>query len=86
MAIEYSDNLALFEGNVFENELSELRIFLQKNSHSGVRIDLKNCNDMHTAIIQLLLSFKTLHECQFVFGDKNKSYAKAIDGLLLEEV
>ncbi len=86
MAIEYNGNVAIFEGNVFEDELSDLRVFLQKNSHSGVSIDLKNCNDMHTAIIQILLSFKTLHECQFIFGDKSKPYAIAIDGFLLEEV
>ncbi len=86
MAIKYDGNLALFEGNVFDDELSELKIFLQKNSHSGVTIDLKDCNDMHTALIQLLLSFKTLHECQFIFGDKSKPYAIAIDGFLLEEV
>ena len=86
MAIQYDENLALFEGNIFEDELSNLRIFLQRYSHSGVSIDLKNCNDMHTAVIQLLLSFKTLHECHFIFGDKSKSYAMAIDGFLLEEV
>ena len=86
MAIEYNENLALFEGNVFEDELPNLRVFLQKYSHSSVSIDLKNCNDMHTAVIQLLLSFKALHECYFIFGDKSKPYAMAIDGFLLEEV
>ncbi|MCH9813678.1 MAG: hypothetical protein K0U47_07005 [Epsilonproteobacteria bacterium] len=79
-AITYNENKALFEGNVFEDEVLALRAFLQSKTKEQLSFDLTSCQDMHTAIVQQLLAFKTAYDCEFIYGDKTKTYAMALEG------
>ncbi len=77
--ITYNGSKVIFNENVLENELVELRSFLQENIDKKIIFDLSSCNDMHTAIVQLLVAFKATYSCDFVIADRSKPYAMAID-------
>jgi hypothetical protein len=81
MALEYSENSIKSKGVINDNELVSLREFLQKSAPSKVMVDLTECYDIHTAIIQIFISYGALFEIEYTFADDNKSaYRKALDG------
>lgn len=81
-AIIYNGTKAVLEGNVFEDEVVALRAFMQESVKEHLTFDLTACNDMHTAIVQLLLAFKSSYSCEFIYGDKTKPYAMAMQGFV----
>ena len=81
MAIEYGENSIKSKGVINDNELITLREFLQKSSPNKLDADLTECFDIHTAIIQLLVSYDILNGVNYKFADDNKSaYKKALNG------
>jgi hypothetical protein len=81
MALEYGQNSIKSKGVINDNELVELRDFLQKSSPNKVEVDLTECFDIHTAIIQIFIAYGALYEIDFHFANDNKSaYKKALDG------
>ncbi len=84
-AVIYEGNKATLNGNVFEDELVGLRSFMQDNGESALSFDLSSCSDMHTAIVQLLVAAKATKDCEFIFSDKSKPFAMAIEGFKVEE-
>lgn len=84
-AVVYEGNRAILNGNVFEDELVGLRSFIQENSDNAISFDLSACNDMHTAIVQLLVAAKATKTCEFTYTDKTKPFAMAIEGFKVEE-
>ena len=81
-AVKYEGNSVVFDGNVFEDEVIGLRDFINKNCEQKISFDLKNCSDMHTAVVQLLLSCKAVCSCDFIIKDRTKPFAMAIDGFI----
>jgi hypothetical protein len=79
-AVIYDGNRVVFDGNVFEDEVIGLREFINKNCEQKISFDLENCTDMHTSVVQLLLSCKSVCSCDFIFNDRTKPFAMAIDG------
>lgn len=84
-AVVYEGNRVILNGNVFEDELVGLRSFMQENSNNEVTFDLDACSDMHTAIVQLLVAYKATNPCEFLFSDRTKPFAMAIEGFKVEE-
>ncbi|HIP60447.1 MAG TPA: hypothetical protein EYH01_08485 [Campylobacterales bacterium] len=84
-AVVYEGNRAILNGNVFEDELVGLRSFIRENGENAITFNLSACNDMHTAIVQLLVAAKATKECEFTFSDKTKPFAMAIEGFKVEE-
>jgi hypothetical protein len=81
MALEYGENSIKSKGVINDNELVGLREFLQKSAPNKVSVDLTECYDIHTAIIQLFIAYQALHEIEYTFADDNKAaYRKALAG------
>ena len=79
MAIDYKDETVVLTGRVFENELLGLKEFMDSKK-SPLTIDLTSCDDLHGSLVQLLLAFKTVHGCEFIYNDKMSTYRKALEG------
>lgn len=84
-AVIYDGSKAMLNGNVFEDELVGMRSFIQNNSDQLLSFDLSACNDMHTAIVQLLVAAKATKSCEFIFSDHTKPFVMAIEGFKVEE-
>ena len=79
MAIEYKDKTVLVTGKVFEKELLGLKEFMDSHKNP-LTIDLSSCDDLHGSLVQLLLAFKAVHGCEFIYSDKVSTYKKALEG------
>ena len=84
-AVIYEGSSAIFNGNVFEDELIELRSFIQKNSDKSITFNLSTCSDMHTAVVQLLVAAKATTSSKFVHGNLTKPFVMAIEGFKVEK-
>jgi hypothetical protein len=78
MAMILSDDKVVFEKKVYENELEDLKKHLA--SHQKLSIDMSACDDMHGAIIQLILVHHAMFESDFIFNDKQSTFKMAIEG------
>lgn len=83
--VEYQESKVVFNGNVNENEVMALRTFLQQHKESMLTFDFANCNDVHTAVLQLILAFKLLYQSEFVFDAQYLPYRMAIEGFKADE-
>lgn len=79
-AVEYNDTTVTFDGNIFEDEIIGIRAYLQQKKESVITFDLSSCNDLHTAVIQLLLAFKKQCSASFVYPNEEKVFVKALAG------
>jgi len=78
MAMTLSDDKVIFEKKVYENELEALKKHLAE--HHKLTIDASACDDMHGAIIQLILAHHSVYESEFIFNEKNSTFKMAIEG------
>ena len=58
MAITYENNEATFRAVIYEDEVISLRDFLQTKAGEELRFNFSECEDLHLAIIQLIMSYK----------------------------
>ncbi len=79
MGMILDTNSVVFEKKVYENELEALKSHLN-GIKSGLNVDLTACVDLHGSIIQLLLSYKAVHDCTFAFNDESSTFKLAIEG------
>lgn len=79
MAIDYKDSTIALSGSIFENELVAINEYLKENN-SNIVFDCTACKDIHGSVIQLIVSFKAIHGCGFIFSDTPTVYQKAIEG------
>ncbi len=78
MAMTLTDDKVVFEKKVYENELVALKEHLAQ--HQKLTIDMSACDDMHGAIVQLLLAHHAVFTSEFIFSDKNSTFKMAIEG------
>ena len=79
MGMTLNDETVVFEGKVYENELLALKEHLMQLKKK-ITVDMSNCNDMHGGIIQLLAAYKSVHESEFIFNDKDSTFKMALQG------
>ena len=58
MAITYEENRAIFESVIYEDEVVSFRDFLQGTSPDEVKLDFNGCEDVHLAVLQLVMAYK----------------------------
>lgn len=81
MAIAYEIDCLKFDGVVYDNDGEELLEYLKKSAPLKIKLDLSECEDMHTVIIQLISAYKLNYECEILYKDEcNSAYKKAIEG------
>jgi len=79
MGMTLNGDTVVFEGKVYEDELVPLKTHLT-GLKKKVTIDMKQCDDMHGGIIQLLVAYKSVYESEFVFDEKNSTFKMALQG------
>lgn len=79
MGMTLNGDTVVFEGKVYENELVGLKEHLIQLKKK-VTVDMKGCEDMHGGIIQLLAAYKSIHESEYLFNDKNSTFKMALQG------
>jgi len=79
MGIEYKEDTIVFQKRVYENELEGLKKALDALK-KPITADFTACDDLHGAVVQLLLAYKTTYGCEFLFTDNKSSYKMALEG------
>ncbi len=85
MAINFQNNEVRFEAVIYEDEIISLRNFLQENGGNEINFVFTECDDIHFAILQLIMAYKKNYDCLYEFGDENKIYAKVLKGFSTSE-
>ena len=80
MAINYKDNEAIFTSVIYEDETLGLRDFLQEKASDEIKFTFTGCDDIHFAVLQLIMAYKKNYSCIYEFGDENKIYEKVLKG------
>ena len=85
MAVVYDDKSAIFSSVVYEDSLLELRDYLLTNAGDEIKFDFTDCDDIHLAVLQLIMSYKKNYDCLYEFEDKDKLFVKVLKGFDISE-
>lgn len=80
MSIIFENNQVNFSTVVYEDEVIPLRDFLQEKAGQEIQFNFKECNDIHLAVMQLIMAYKKNYLCQFEFGDEKKLFETVLKG------
>ena len=85
MAITYENNIATFESVIYEDEVVSFRDYLQEKAGEEINLDLTQCEDIHLAIIQLIMAYKKNYSLTYTFGEKVKLFQRVLEGFEVSE-
>lgn len=85
MAITYEGNTATFESVIYEDEVVPFRDFLQEKAPDEVHLNMAGCEDIHLAVIQLIMAYKKNYTSTYEFGEKVKLFQRVIEGFDVSE-
>jgi len=80
MAITYENNEATFSAVIYEDEVVSLRDFLQNKAGEELKFNFSECEDLHLAILQLIMAYKKNYECSYEFGEDIKLFETVLKG------
>jgi len=80
MAITYEEKTATFESVIYEDEVIPFRDFLQSSAGDEVSLDFSECEDIHLAILQLIMAYKKNYSASYKFGDTYKLFQRVLEG------
>ena len=85
MAIVYEGKIATFGSVIYEDDVVGLRDFLQANAGDEVAFKFSECDDIHLAILQLIMAYKKNYSCTYEFGDEKKLFQTLLEGFDISE-
>ena len=85
MAITYEGNVATFESVIYEDEVVAFRDFLQNKAPDEVHLNMDSCDDIHLAVIQLIMAYKKKYNTTYEFGEEIKLFQRVIEGFDVSE-
>jgi len=85
MGITIDDKTVSFEGVIYEDVIADIREMMQKAAPEELTFDFSVCDDLHLAVIQVLMAYKKLYTCNYIFGDNVKIYQKVLTGFEVSE-
>jgi ssDNA-specific exonuclease RecJ len=85
MGMEIDNNTIAFEAVIYEDVVVELRDALQEKAPEAIVFDFTACDDMHLAVVQEVLAYRKLYECEYRFADEQKTYQMVIEGFDVSE-
>jgi hypothetical protein len=80
MAITYEGNVATFDSVIYEDEVVPFRDFLQEKAPQEVELNLEDCEDIHLAILQLIMAYKKNYNITYKFGESVKLFQRVLEG------
>ena len=85
MSITYEKNEAKFSSVIYEDEVIPFRDFLQENAGEEINFSFKDCDDIHLAILQLIMAYKKNYTCSYTFGEQKRLYETVLKGFNTSE-
>jgi hypothetical protein len=85
MAITYEGNVATLESVIYEDEVVPFRDFLQANAGDEVHFNMAGCEDIHLAVLQLMMAYKKNYSSSYEFGEKVKLFQRVLEGFDVSE-
>lgn len=85
MAITYEGNTATLESVIYEDEVVSFRDFLQEKAGDEVHLNFIACEDIHLAILQLIMAYKKNYSTSHEFGESVKLFQRVLEGFDVSE-
>lgn len=85
MSITYENSEASFTSVIYEDEVVSFRDFLQEKAGEEVIINFEECDDVHLAVLQLIMAYKKSYSCIYKFGEKKKLFQTVLEGFSTSE-
>jgi len=80
MSIAYEGNVATFVSNINEDEIIPFRDFLQEKAGEEIHLNFVDCQEIHFALIQLVMSYKKNYNVTYEFGETKKTFQTVLEG------
>jgi hypothetical protein len=80
MPIIYKKNKATFKSEIREDKIVELRDFLQENAPDEIKFNFKECEDIHLAILQLIMAYNKEYSASYKFAEDKKLFQQVLEG------
>jgi len=85
MSITYNNNEANFESVIYEDEVIPFRDYLQEKAGEEILFNFQECEDIHFAVMQLIMAYKKNYSCSYVFGEKKRLFQTVLEGFITSE-
>jgi len=85
MSITYENNEANFTSVIYEDEVVAFRDFLQEKAGEELSLNFAECEDIHLAILQLIMAYKKNYSCNYEFGSKKRLFQTVLEGFVTSE-
>jgi hypothetical protein len=80
MPITYKKNKATFKSVIYEEEVVVLRDFLQETAPEEVKFNFRECEDIHLAILQLIMAYEKEYAVSYKFSEDKKLFQQVLEG------
>lgn len=80
MGLELLDNKIIFSGMIYENSVFPVRDYLQEIAPQKIVFDFSECDDIHLAVLQIVLAYIKKYNGEYRFGNESKIYQKVCEG------
>ncbi len=85
MSITYEKNEVNFTSVIYEDEVVTFRDFLQEKAGEELSLNFKECEDIHLAVLQLIMAYKKNYKCNYSFGETKRLYQMVLEGFNTSE-
>ena len=65
--------------------MNKFRDFLQDKSGAEIECNFVDCEDIHLAILQLIMAYKKNYSCRYQFGEELKLFQTVLEGFEVSE-
>lgn len=80
MSITYEENKVTFTSVTYEDEVVSFRDFLQEKAGETIKINLVECEDIHLAVLQLMMAYHKNYGCEYEYSDERKLFQTVLEG------
>jgi hypothetical protein len=80
MSITYEKNKASFTSVIYEDEVVSFRDFLQEKAGEEISLNFTECEDIHLAVLQLIMAYKKNYTCSYDFNENKRLYQTLLEG------
>ena len=85
MGIVYDGSNANFSAVIYEDEVITLREYLQEKAGEEISFNFKECEDIHLAVLQLIMAYKKSYSASYSFGEESKTFELVLKGFVVSE-
>ena len=86
MSITYENSEVKFESVIYEDEVVSFRDFLQEKAGEEISLNFIECEDIHFAVMQLIMAYKKSYSCSYTFSaDEKRLYQIVLEGFTTSE-